>query len=108
VKVDGVLIGTEGVAPDKADNKFSFKVKGDIGHEIDIWDGMFNYKKNIYFKKGESKTIYVNKASLGPGTDPHNPTVDCDTAMGCPGGGTCGGDNTCQGGLCPGKLCSNF
>jgi hypothetical protein len=93
VNVDGAMVGHS------TGKNFSFKVTGDANHTIDVYDGSFHYNKTIYFKKGESKIIYVNKASSGG-------FAGCDDLIGCGPGGVCGDDFTCHGGPCPGILCS--
>jgi len=63
VFLDGTYIGTEGTAGDPMDGRFNFKVAGNQYHDIRVYDGQFNYPKNIYFQKGVQKIIYVE-----PGT----------------------------------------
>jgi hypothetical protein len=59
VYVDEVYIGKE----TSGDGSFSFRVKGNMYHDIRVFDGQFNYPKRIYFQSGESKIINVE-----PGT----------------------------------------
>lgn len=63
VYLDEVLIGTEGTNGDPLDGKFSFSVVGNMNHAIRVFDGQFNYPKNMYFARGVTKIINVE-----PGT----------------------------------------
>jgi len=60
---DGNYIGTEGTGGDSLDGRFSFSVVGGQNHEVRVYDGQFNYPKDIYFQRGVQKIIYVE-----PGT----------------------------------------
>ncbi|VVB65121.1 Photosystem I assembly protein Ycf3 [uncultured archaeon] len=59
VYLDGVLIGTDGTGRDPLDGEFSFFVSGNQNHNVRVYDGQFNYPKNIYFQKGVPKIINV-------------------------------------------------
>jgi hypothetical protein len=59
VYLDDVYIGKE----TSGDGSFSFSVKGNMNHDIRVFDGQFNYPKRIYFQSGVSKIINVE-----PGT----------------------------------------
>jgi hypothetical protein len=59
VYLDEAYIGKEA----SGDGSFSFNVKGNMYHDIKVFDGQFNYPKRIYFQSGESKIINVE-----PGT----------------------------------------
>ncbi len=59
VYLDEVYIGKE----TSGDGSFSFSVKGNMYHDIRVFDGQFNYPKRIYFQSGVSKIINVE-----PGT----------------------------------------
>jgi hypothetical protein len=63
VFLDEVYIGTEGTGGDPLDGRFSFSVVGNQNHNIRVYDGQFNYPKNMYFSRGVQKIIYVE-----PGT----------------------------------------
>ncbi len=63
VFLDGNYIGTEGTGGDAPDGSFNFNVVGNQNHEVRVYDGQFNYPKNIYFQRGVQKIIYVE-----PGT----------------------------------------
>jgi hypothetical protein len=63
VFLDEILIGTEGTGADPLDGKFSFNVVGNQNHAIRVFDGQFNYPKNMFFERGVQKIIYVE-----PGT----------------------------------------
>ena len=59
VYLDEVYIGKQ----TSGDGSFSFSVKGNMYHDIRVFDGQFNYPKRIYFQSGVSKIINVE-----PGT----------------------------------------
>lgn len=59
VYLDGAYIGSE----TRGDGSFSFSVKGNMNHDIRVFDGQFNYPKSMYFQSGVPKIIYVE-----PGT----------------------------------------
>lgn len=59
VYLDEAYIGSE----TKGDGSFSFNVKGNMYHDIRVFDGQFNYPKRMYFQSGVPKIIYVE-----PGT----------------------------------------
>jgi len=61
VFLDGVYIGTE----TSGDGSFSFNVKGNMYHDIRVFDGQFNYPKSIYFQSGVPKIIYVEPGTAG-------------------------------------------
>jgi hypothetical protein len=63
VFVDEVYLGREGTGGDPLDGSFSFRVEGNQEHFIRVFDGEFNYPKQIYFRRGETKIIRVE-----PGT----------------------------------------
>ena len=63
VFLDEVYIGTEGTNGDALDGKFSFRVVGGQSHTVRVFDGQFNYPKNMFFPKGVLKIINVE-----PGT----------------------------------------
>ncbi len=63
VYLDEVLIGVEGTGGDPLDGRFSFNVVGNQNHAIRVYDGQFNYPKNMYFQRGVLKIINVE-----PGT----------------------------------------
>lgn len=111
VRVDGTTIGGDGRNGDSLDGNFSFSVKGNMNHQILIWDGDFNYTKDMYFQSGVDKEIRVDKGTWGPGS-PANPSntscagVDCESFNGCGPGGLCDpGLFVCVSGCCLDKLC---
>jgi hypothetical protein len=59
VFLDEVYIGSE----TRGDGSFSFNVKGNMYHDIRVFDGQFNYPKRMYFESGVPKIIFVE-----PGT----------------------------------------
>jgi hypothetical protein len=59
VYLDEAYIGKE----TSGDGSFSFSVKGNMYHDIRVFDGQFNYPKRIFFQSGVSKIINVE-----PGT----------------------------------------
>ena len=59
VYLDEAYIGKD----TSGDGSFSFGVKGNMYHDIRVFDGQFNYPKRIYFQSGVSKIINVE-----PGT----------------------------------------
>ena len=59
VYLDEAYIGKE----TSGDGSFSFSVKGNMYHDIRVFDDQFNYPKRIYFQSGVSKIINVE-----PGT----------------------------------------
>jgi hypothetical protein len=63
VFLDENYIGTEGTGGDVLDGVFTFKVVGGQNHNIRVYDGQFNYPKNMYFARGVPKIINVE-----PGT----------------------------------------
>ncbi len=61
VFLDGEYIGSEA----KGDGSFSFNVKGNMNHDIRVFDGQFNYPKSMYFQSGVPKIIYVEPGTAG-------------------------------------------
>jgi hypothetical protein len=59
VYLDEVYIGKE----TSGDGSFGFSVKGNMYHDIRVFDGQFNYPKRMYFQSGVSKIVNVE-----PGT----------------------------------------
>lgn len=111
VRVDGVTIGGDGKNGETKDGNFTFSVKGNMNHQILIWDGNFNYTKDMYFQTGVDKVITVDKGTWGPvgPTNPTNPqcaSVNCESVNGCGPGGQCDpGLFVCVTGCCLDKLC---
>lgn len=59
VFLDGNYIGTEGMNGDLLDGKFTFTVVGNEYHDVRVFDGQFNYPKNMFFERGGTKIINV-------------------------------------------------
>lgn len=59
VYVDEVFIGKEGTNGDALDGVFKFKVVGGQTHAIRVFDGEFNYPREIFFERGVQKIINV-------------------------------------------------
>ncbi len=54
---------TEGINGDPLDGEFTFRVVGNEYHDVRVYDGQFNYPKNLFFERGGIKIINVE-----PGT----------------------------------------
>ncbi len=65
VFLDGNYVGIEGTGGDPLDGRFSFNVMGNQNHEVDVYDGQFNYPKTMYFQRGVPKIIYVEPGTAG-------------------------------------------